>query len=87
MNYRNLHDDRIINDITAAMQGKKPLFAAEFQCGSREFHVVTNNTEMELFYKASVANGLKGWNYYMFSQGRNPERKGYSGGTFFGLIQ
>ena len=83
MNYRNLHDDRIINDITAAMQGNKPLFAAEFQCGSREFHVVTNNTEMELFYKASVANGLKGWNYYMFSQGRNPERKGYSGGTFY----
>lgn len=83
MSYRNLHDDRIINDITFAMQGKKPLFAAEFQCGSREFHVVTNNTEMELFYKASVANGLTGWNYYMFSQGRNPERKGYSGGTFY----
>ncbi len=83
MSYRNLHDDRIINDITFAMQGKKPLFAAEFQCGSREYHVVTNNTEMELFYKASVANGLTGWNYYMFSQGRNPERKGYSGSTFY----
>lgn len=83
MNYRNLHDDRIINDITRAMQGNKPLFAAEFQCGSREYHVVTNNTEMELFYKASVANGLTGWNYYMFSQGRNPERKGYSGSTFY----
>jgi beta-galactosidase len=38
---------------------------------------------MELFYKASVANGLTGWNYYMFSQGRNPERKGYSGSTFY----
>ena len=83
MSYRNLHDDRIINDITYAMQGNKPLFAAEFQSGSREYHVVTNPLEMELFYKASVANGLTGWNYYMFSQGRNPERKGYSGSTFY----
>ena len=83
MSYRNMHDDRIINDITFAMQGSKPLFAAEFQCGSREYHVVTNPREMELFYKASVANGLTGWNYYMFSQGRNPSRKGYSGETFY----
>lgn len=83
LSYRNLHDDRIINDITHAMQGNKPLFAAEFQCGSREYHVVTNPREMELFYKASVANGLTGWNYYMFSQGRNPRRKGYSGETFY----
>ena len=81
--YRNLHDDRIINDITLAMQGNKPLFAAEFQCGSREHHVETNPREMELFYKASVANGLVGWNYYMFSQGRNPRHKGYSGDTFY----
>jgi len=81
--YRNLHDDRIINDITLAMQGNKPLFAAEFQSGSREYHVETNPREMELFYKASVANGLVGWNYYMFSQGRNPSRKGYSGETFY----
>ncbi len=83
LSYRNLHDDRIINDITYAMQGNKPLFAAEFQCGSREYHVVTNPREMELFYKASVANGLTGWNYYMFSQGRNPSRRGYSGETFY----
>lgn len=83
LSHRNLHDDRIINDITFAMQGSKPLFAAEFQSGSREYHVVTNPREMELFYKASVANGLTGWNYYMFSQGRNPRRKGYSGDTFY----
>lgn len=83
LSYRNMHDDRIINDITRAMQGNKPLFAAEFQSGSREYHVVTNPREMELFYKASVANGLVGWNYYMFSQGRNPKRKGYSGETFY----
>ncbi len=81
--YRNLHDDRIINDITLAMQGDKPLFAAEFQCGSREHHVETNPREMELFYKASIANGLVGWNYYMFSQGRNLRHKGYSGDTFY----
>jgi beta-galactosidase len=83
VSYRNLHDDRIINDITMAMQGNKPLFAAEFQSGSREHHVETNPREMELFYKASVANGLVGWNYYMFSQGRNPRHKGYSGETFY----
>jgi beta-galactosidase len=81
--HRNMHDDRIINDITLSMQGEKPLFAAEFQCGSREYHVVTNPREMELFYKASIANGLTGWNYYMFSQGRNPRQKGYSGDTFY----
>jgi beta-galactosidase len=83
LSYRNMHDDRIINDITFAMQGNKPLFAAEFQCGSREYHVVTNPREMELFYKASVANGLTGWNYYMFSQGRNTRHTGYSGATFY----
>ncbi|MFZ5940709.1 MAG: beta-galactosidase [Bacteroidota bacterium] len=83
LSYRNLHDDRIINDITAAVQGSKPLFAAEFQSGSREYHVVTNPREMELFYKASLINGLTGWNYYMFSQGRNAVRTGYSGDTFY----
>jgi beta-galactosidase len=83
LSYRNMHDDRIINDITYVMQGNKPLFAAEFQCGSREYHVVTNPREMELFYKASVANGLTGWNYYMFSQGRNARHTGYSGATFY----
>lgn len=83
VSYRNMHDDRIINDITGSMQGDKPLFAAEFQCGSREYHVVTNPKEMELFYKASIANGLTGWNYYMFSQGRNPRHRGYSGQTFY----
>ena len=83
LSYRNMHDDRIINDITYAMQGNKPLFAAEFQSGSREYHVVTNPHEMELFYKASIANGLTGWNYYMFSQGRNTRHTGYSGSTFY----
>jgi beta-galactosidase len=83
LSHRNMHDDRIVNDITGAMQGNKPLFAAEFQSGSREYHVVTNPREMELFYKASIANGLTGWNFYMFSQGRNPRCRGYSGETFY----
>jgi beta-galactosidase len=83
LSHRNMHDDRIINDITLAMQGDRPLFAAEFQCGSREYHVVTNPREMELFYKASIAHGLTGWNFYMFSQGRNPRHRGYSGSTFY----
>jgi beta-galactosidase len=83
LSHRNMHDDRVINDITFAMQGNKPLFAAEFQCGSREYHVVTNPRELELFYKASIAHGLTGWNYYMFSQGRNPRHRGYSGNTFY----
>ena len=78
-----MREDRAINDITCAMQGKKPLVAGEFQSGSREYHVVPNPKEMELFYKASIANGLTGWNYYMFSQGKNPVRKGYSGDTFY----
>ncbi len=52
LSYRNMHDDRIINDITYAMQGNKPLFAAEFQSGSREYHVVTNPREMELFLQS-----------------------------------
>jgi Beta-galactosidase len=83
LSYRNMHDDRIINDITHAMQENKPLFAAELQSGSREYNVVTNPREMELFYKASIANGLTGWNYYMFSQGLNPGRKGHSGENFY----
>lgn len=83
VSFRNMHDDRIINDITAAVQPEMPLFAAEFQSGSREYHVVTTPAEMELFYKASIANGLKGWNYYMFSQGRNTRQRGYSGDTFY----
>ncbi|NWG28085.1 MAG: hypothetical protein HXY48_06060 [Ignavibacteriaceae bacterium] len=38
---------------------------------------------METFYFASLAHGLKGFNYYMFSQGINPKGKGYFGKTFY----
>ncbi|OED34755.1 hypothetical protein AB834_06120 [PVC group bacterium (ex Bugula neritina AB1)] len=84
LSYRNAHDDRIINDITLAVQNfSSPLFAAEFQAGSREYHVVTTPRELSLFYKASLAHGLKGWNYYMFSQGKNQPQKGFSGSSFY----
>ena len=84
VSYRNLHDDMIINEIVWAQQGGRgPLFAAEFQAGSREYCVVTFPTEMDLFYKASIANGLVGWNYYMFSSGKNPADRGLFGPTFY----
>lgn len=84
VSYRNLHDDMIINEIVWAQQGGKgPLFGAEFQAGSREYSVVTFPGEMDLFYKASIANGLVGWNYYMFSSGKNPRGKGFFGQTFY----
>jgi len=38
---------------------------------------------METFYFASLAHGLKGFNYYMFSQGTNPKGKGFNGRTFY----
>ena len=84
ISYRNFHDDLIINEIVKAQQGRRgPIFGAEFQAGSREYCAVTFPCELDLFYKASFANGLKGWNYYMFSQGKNPESKGFFGPTFY----
>ena len=42
LSYRNMHDDRIINDITGAMQGNKPLVCrrvpewfARISCGDQ----------------------------------------------------
>jgi beta-galactosidase len=84
VSYRNMHDDMIINEMVLAQQNSRgPLFGAEFQAGSREYSVVSFPKELELFYKASIANGLKGWNYYMFSSGKNPKAKGYFSPTFY----
>ncbi len=84
VSYKNFHDDMIINEIVWAQQGARgPLFGAEFQAGSREHCVVTFPNEMDLFYKASIANGLVGWNYYMFSSGKNPADRGLFGPTFY----
>ncbi|HRZ87793.1 MAG TPA: Beta-galactosidase C-terminal domain, partial [bacterium] len=72
------------NEIVKAMRvGRGPVFAAELQAGSREYCVRTYPSELELFYKASLANGLAGMNFYMFSQGINPKRKGHFGPTFY----
>ncbi len=82
--YRNFHDDLPCNDIARSMRsGKGPVFAAELQAGSREFCVRTYSGELDLFYKACLAHGLGGMNFYMFSQGENPKRKGHFGPTFY----
>lgn len=83
-NYRNQHDDLIINEMTRALQGgQKPMWAAEQQAGSREHNVHTFPNELELFYKACIARGMTGMNLYMFSQGVNPHRRGAFGPTFY----
>ncbi|MDP3980590.1 MAG: beta-galactosidase, partial [Chlamydiota bacterium] len=84
VDFRNFHDASFINGIVQSLQGKKfPLYSAEFQAGSREHCVRTYPNELLLFYKASLAYGLKGWNYYMFSQGENDPGSGVYGPTFY----
>lgn len=71
--YRNFHDDRLVNAFTKALQGNRgPTYIAELQAGTREANVRVYPNEMELFYKACLANGAVALNYYMFSQGQNP---------------
>ncbi|MCE5341586.1 MAG: beta-galactosidase [Planctomycetaceae bacterium] len=71
--YRNFHDDRLINAFTKAIQGNRgPTYIAELQAGTREANVRVYPNEMELFYKACLANGAAAMNFYMFSQGQNP---------------
>lgn len=71
--YRNFHDDRIVNAFAKALQGNRgPTYIAELQAGTREANVRIYPNEMELFYKACMANGAVAMNFYMFSQGQNP---------------
>lgn len=81
--FRNAHSDLACNKILDALQINAPVWAAEFQAGTREHHVKNYAADMESFYAASLAHGLKGFNYYMFSQGENPNGKGYYGKTFY----
>jgi len=81
--FRNAHSDLACNKILEAMQPYGPVWAAEFQAGTREHHVKSDAKDMETFYYASLAHGLKGFNYYMFSQGINPKGKGFYGKTFY----
>jgi beta-galactosidase len=80
--YRNVHCGLACNRILRAMQNA-PVWAAEFQAGTREHHVKCDADDMRAFYYASLAHGLKGLNFYMFSQGKNPGDKGYFGKTFY----
>jgi beta-galactosidase len=81
--YRNAHSDLACNKILEAMQPYGPVWAAEFQAGTREHFVRNDPQDMEAFYFASLGHGLKSFNYYMFSQGVNPEGKGYYGKAFY----
>jgi beta-galactosidase len=81
--FRNAHSDLAANKILDALQPHGPVWAAEFQSGTREHQVKSDPVDMELFYFASLAHGLRGFNYYAFSQGINPPGKGVFGKTFY----
>jgi beta-galactosidase len=83
VSFRNAHSDLACNKILRAMQPYGPVWAAEFQAGTREHFVKNDPADMETFYFASLAHGLRGFNYYMFSQGINPKGKGFYGKTFY----
>ena len=83
VSFRNAHSDLACNKILEAMQPYSPVWAAEFQAGTREHHVKSDANDLEAFYYASLAHGLKSFNYYMFSQGINPKSKGFFGKTFY----
>ncbi|HSW54760.1 MAG TPA: beta-galactosidase [Ignavibacteriaceae bacterium] len=83
VSFRNAHSDLACNKILEAMQPYGPVWAAEFQSGTREHQVKCDANDLETFYFASLAHGLNGFNYYMFSQGINPDGKGYYGKAFY----
>jgi len=83
VSFRNAHSDLACNKLLAAMQPEGPVWAAEFQAGTREHFVKNDPADMALFYCASLAHGLRGFNYYMFSGGINPPGKGYYGRAFY----
>ncbi len=83
-NYRNAHDDFISNQIARAIHPRSnPLYIAELQSGTREACVTTYPNELALFYRTCIAHQIKGMNFYMFSQGKNPPQKGTTGKTFY----
>lgn len=83
VSFRNAHSDLACNKILEAMQPNGPVWAAEFQAGTREHHVKSDAKDLQTFYYASLAHGMKSFNYYMFSQGINPKAKGFYGKTFY----
>jgi beta-galactosidase len=84
VNYRNIHHGTLVTKAIGALKnGRELSYVAEMQAGTREDNVITYPNELELFYKKCLADGVKGMNLYMFSQGRNPDRKGAFGPTFY----
>lgn len=83
VSFRNAHSDLACNKILEAMQPYGPVWAAEFQAGTREHQVKSDANDLETFYHSSLAHGLKSFNYYMFSQGINPNGKGFYGKSFY----
>jgi beta-galactosidase len=84
VDFRNMHDDLICNEVTSAIQNhNRPLMGIEIQAGSRHHKTRVYARELDLFYKACLVHGLKGINFYMFSQGINPPRKGDLGPVFY----
>jgi beta-galactosidase len=83
VSFRNAGSDLACNKILQALQPSAPVWAAELQAGTREHQVKNDANDMRTFYFASLAHGLKSFNYYMFSQGVNPKGKGYYGKTFY----
>ncbi len=83
VSFRNAHSDLACNKILEALQPQAPVWAAEFQAGTREHQVKCDANDLETFYYASLAHGMKSFNYYMFSQGINPKGKGFFGKTFY----
>ena len=84
VDFRNMHDDLICNEVVRALQGHRyPVLGIEMQAGSRHHKTRVYANELNLFYKACLAHGMKGMNFYMFSQGVNPPRKGDLGPVFY----
>ncbi|MDP8260825.1 MAG: beta-galactosidase [Candidatus Kappaea frigidicola] len=84
VDFRNLHDDLVCNEVARALQNHRhPTMGVEIQAGSRHHKTRVYANELDLFYKACLVHGLKGINFYMFSQGVNPPRKGDLGPVFY----
>jgi len=83
LNGRNFHDGFICQNLLSAQQPNAPSFVAELQCGTREYTIHPSPAEAEQFYKVLLAQGISGMNFYMFSQGTNPDGPDWDGGTFY----
>lgn len=70
----NFSDIELANSFTKAVQNKnQPLFSAEFQGGSIFHYPKLQPTTFDLTSRLCIANGMKGYNYYMFVGGEHFE--------------